>query len=44
MYDRLSPKSGQDIYGYELILSKTDFTVADYGIELMNEYTRSVWA
>jgi hypothetical protein len=38
MYDRLSPKPGKDIYGYDLILSKTDFTVADYGDEFMNKY------
>ncbi|NEQ73817.1 MAG: decarboxylase [Okeania sp. SIO2C9] len=40
MYDQLSIKPGQDIYGYDLIVSTTDFDKADYGEVFVEDYKR----
>ena len=38
IYDMLSINPGDDIYGYPLIVSTTDFTKADYGEEFIENY------
>ncbi|MCC0177187.1 decarboxylase [Waterburya agarophytonicola K14] len=38
IYDMLSINLGDDIYGYSLIVSTTDFTKADYGEEFIENY------
>ena len=40
IYDMLSIDPGDDIYGYSLIVSTTDFTKADYGAEFIESYKR----
>lgn len=38
IYDMLSINPGDDIYGYSLIVSTTDFTKADYGEDFIENY------
>ena len=40
IYDMLSINPGDDIYGYSLIVSTTDFTEADYGEEFISSYKK----
>lgn len=38
VYNRLSINPGEDIYGYDLIVSTTDLTLSTYGPEFFNDY------
>ncbi len=38
LYDRLSINPGDDIYGYDLIVSTTDLNAAQYGATFINDY------
>lgn len=38
IYNRLSINPGDDIYGYDLIVSTTDLTMSTYGPEFFNDY------
>ncbi|HLO85859.1 MAG TPA: pyridoxal-dependent decarboxylase [Nostocaceae cyanobacterium] len=38
LYSLLSIKPGEDIYGYRLIVSTTDFDPVNYGTDLINNY------
>lgn len=38
IYNRLSINPGEDIYGYDLIVSTTDLTLNTYGPEFFNDY------
>jgi glutamate/tyrosine decarboxylase-like PLP-dependent enzyme len=40
LYDRLSIKPGEDIYGYKLIVSTTDFDAEHYGEAFIESYKR----
>jgi hypothetical protein len=40
LYDRLSINPGEDIYGYNLIVSTTDLDVAHYGEAFIEDYKR----
>jgi glutamate/tyrosine decarboxylase-like PLP-dependent enzyme len=40
LYDRLSIDPGNDIYGYNLIVSTTDLNSAQYGETFINDYKR----
>lgn len=40
LYDRLSIKPGDDIYGYKLIVSTTDFDAEHYGEAFIESYKR----
>lgn len=40
LYDRLSINPGEDIYGYNLIVSTTDLDVAHYGAAFIEDYKR----
>jgi glutamate/tyrosine decarboxylase-like PLP-dependent enzyme len=40
LYDRLSINPGEDIYGYNLIVSTTDLGVAQYGEAFIEDYKR----
>lgn len=38
LYKRFSINPGEDIYGYNLIISTTDFDMAHYGATFINDY------
>jgi hypothetical protein len=40
LYDRLSINPGEDIYGYDLIVSTTDLNAAQYGEVFIENYKR----
>lgn len=40
LYNRLSINPGEDIYGYDLIVSTTDLNAAQYGETFINDYKR----
>jgi glutamate/tyrosine decarboxylase-like PLP-dependent enzyme len=40
LYDRLSINPGEDIYGYDLIVSTTDLDIAHYGEVFIEDYKR----
>jgi glutamate/tyrosine decarboxylase-like PLP-dependent enzyme len=40
IYDKLSINPGEDIYGYKLIVSTTDFDIAHYGEVFIENYKR----